>query len=459
MSLLLSAYHHLPAPARSLAASMRGMYLRAWRYGPETVRLIEEALEREHWPSDKLISWQEERLAYLLHRAATRVPYYREHWAARRRKGDKSSHERLENWPVLQKEDLRENPTAFIADDCDPRRMFRERTSGTTGKPLSLWFSKASLRLWFALFEARTRHWNGVRRQDNWAILGGQFVIPAKTQRPPFWVWNAPMRQLYLSSNHISSQNIPAYVAALNESNVTHLIAYSSSATLLAREAYNLNLKVPSLKTVITNAEPLFSWQREAIERGLGCKVRETYGMAEAVLAASECTEGQLHLWPETGWLEILNDVEEIPVRPDESGRLICTGLLNTDMPLVRYAVGDRGQGGKTDVHCGCGRALPTIGGIEGRTNDLLLTPDGRRIYWLNPVFYDIPLQEAQIIQEALDRVRVRYVPAANFTQKDSRIIAERLAARVGEVEIVMERVGAIPRQANGKFKAIICNL
>src|SRR5919197_1600887 len=112
---LLRLYHHLPASTRSIAASLRGVYLRSWRYGPETEWLVAEALERERWSPERCKAWQEERLAYVLHRAATRVPYYREQWAARRRRGDTRSWEYLENWPVLEKETLRGGCAAFVA--------------------------------------------------------------------------------------------------------------------------------------------------------------------------------------------------------------------------------------------------------------------------------------------------------------------------------------------------------
>src|SRR5206468_11048063 len=76
--LLLRLYHRLPAPARSAAATVRGFYLRVWRYSADTERLIEEALARERWTPERWRAWQEERLAAQLERAATRVPYYRE---------------------------------------------------------------------------------------------------------------------------------------------------------------------------------------------------------------------------------------------------------------------------------------------------------------------------------------------------------------------------------------------
>src|SRR6185369_10127420 len=120
---LLRAYHRLPPGPRSMAASVWGVYLRLWRYGNDTDQLVAVALDREHWSPARLRAYDEDRLAALLHRAATRVPFYREMWAARRRKGDTASWERIENWPVLEKDSVRINPKAFVADSCQIDKM------------------------------------------------------------------------------------------------------------------------------------------------------------------------------------------------------------------------------------------------------------------------------------------------------------------------------------------------
>src|SRR5215510_3616829 len=85
---LLSIYHSLPPRLRSWAASLRGLQLRNWRYGADAERLVSEVLEHESWSAEKWGRWREERLAFILHRAATMVPFYREEWARRRRRGD-----------------------------------------------------------------------------------------------------------------------------------------------------------------------------------------------------------------------------------------------------------------------------------------------------------------------------------------------------------------------------------
>ena len=442
------------------AANLRSAYLAAWRYGPETEELIAQAADRESWSPAAWQRWQEERLSRLLHRAATRVPWYRAWWSERRRRGDRAAIEQLANWPILAKESLRANPQAFIADDCDRRQMYAEATSGTTGKPISLWWSRAAVREWFALSELRLRHWHGVTRHAPWAILGGQPIVPIERSKPPFWIWNRPMNQLYLSANHISAENAPAMIEALNRYGVTHLITYASSGAALALAAETAGKRTDGLRVIITNSEPVLPGQREALESILGAPVRETYGMAEIVAAASECPAGRLHLWPDTGVIEVLDDQEDRPTL--ESGRLICTGLLNPDMPLIRYAVGDRARPSapSNDRHsCSCGRTLPQLAGIEGRSNDTLIARDGRRVYWVNPILYGLPLREAQIIQESLDLLRVKCVAAPGFDTAAKELLRTRLRQRMGEVTVKIDLVDSIPRGERGKFRAVVCRL
>jgi len=457
---LRKLYQYLPSRVRSFAASATGYYLKRWRYGHETDRLVHEALERETWSHARWRTWQEGRLRYVLHRAATKVPYYRESWTIRRRKGDLSSWEYLENWPILDKENLRENPETFLADDCDPRRMFHEHTSGTTGTSLDLWWSRQTVRAWYALLEARCRGSYGVSRHDRWAILGGRVVTPVAERRPPFWVWNQALNQLYMSSYHLAPDLISTYLDALVNYRVTYLWGYTSSLYALAQEALRMGRDDLRMVVAITNAEPIYKYQRVTISEAFQCPVRETYGMAEIVASASECGAGRLHLWPEVGIIEIFEGDQ--PVANGTPGELVCTGLLNVDMPLIRYRVGDRGAlaSGSIDAPCACGRTLPVMVSLEGRTDDVLYTTDGRRIGRFDPVFKThLPIREAQIIQEALDQVRVRYVPAPDYTSDAGRSIILRVQERMGPARVTLEQVAEVPRDANGKFRAVICNL
>lgn len=453
---VLDLYHGLPAPLRSVAAGLHGRRLSRWRYGPETARLVEAAFERERWTAEQWRRWREERMAFVLERAATRVPYYRAHWSARRGRGDRASWDVLEHWPVLEKQEVRRHPEAFLADDCRPSRMFPEQTSGTTGTPLRLWLGRDTVRAWYALFEARWRRWHGVSRDDPWAIIGGQLVVPSSRRRPPYWVWNRGLNQLYLSAYHVTSHTAPAYLDAMRHRGVRYLLGYTSGLYALARAALQTGGFAGRMAVVITNAEPVTPAQREVIEQAFGCPLRETYGMSEIVAAAGECSAGRLHLWPEVGWLEVQET--RFSAGSPKAGEFVCTGLLNSDMPLIRYRVGDRGALGSGA--CPCGRLLPTLDHVEGRTDDVLYTRDGRVIGRLDPIFKArLRIQEAQIIQESLDLVRVRFVPAADYDASDGEAIVAGLRDRMGDVAVVLEAVDTLPRSANGKLRAVVNQL
>jgi phenylacetate-CoA ligase len=331
-------------------------------------------------------------------------------------------------------------------------------TSGTTGTPVQLHQSRRTLVAWYALVEARSRRWYGVSRNDRWAILGGRLIAPVGQNRPPFWVWNSGLRQLYLSSYHLSPRWIKYYVEALKRFGITYIWGYTSALYAMAQEMLAQDTPPPGLRVAITNAEPVYGYQRDAISAAFGCPVRETYGMAEMAAAGGECEHGRLHLWPSVGVIEVFEGGRPLPA--GRAGELICTGLINSDMPLIRYRVRDRGALAPLETRCACGRSLPLIQSLEGRADDVLYTADGRRVGRLDPVLKgSLPVRELQIIQETIDTVRIRYVPASGFNSVTESQIKVRLQDYMGNLCIKMEPVDCIPRGPNGKFRAVVCRL
>jgi len=459
MPSLHTLYQRLPYPLRVAMASTKGYSLRRWRYGPETDRLIADIHSREKWSAEQWRSWQAERLSLVLERAVKEVPYYRDYWREHSTPGDSEPWRNLANWPILKKDVVRSNSRAFVSEACSIWKMATNETSGTTGTPVSFYRTLDTVRLCYAFFEARVRQWHGVSWKHRWAILGGHLVAPFHQKKPPFWVWNIALNQLYLSTHHLTAQHTKSFVDAMRRHRANHLVTYPASGKVMADHMLEQSLEAPPLRAVFSNAEGLTPAARDSMTRAFGCPVVDTYGMGEHVLAASECPEGRMHTWPEMGLIEVFDDFEDRPVNDGEAGRLILTGLLNADMPLIRYEVGDRGRLATSDTTCRCGRTLPCLAAIEGRASDLLVTPDGRRIFWLNPTFYGLPVREGQIIQERLDRIEVRVLPAAGFGEADKATIIQRLRERVGEVDIRVNVVDHIPRLASGKFRPVICKL
>ena len=452
----MRTYLSSPPLLRSVAATLRGLQLRRVRYGPETDQLIAEAVDRESWSPERWRAWQEQTLPEVLHHAATTVPFYREQWSHRRARGDRSSWEDIRNWPILTKEQVRQAPRSFLSQKPQVGRLIPENTGGTTGKPMELWFSEMTIRKFYALHDCRSRAWNGVSRFDSWAILGGQPVVRATAKRPPYWVHNWAMHQVYFSANHVSSATAEDFCRELNRWRPTHIIAYPSSLTYLAALCAEQGLVGPNVKAILVNAEPLFDWQKNIIARWLGRRPLETYGQTEKLVAASECASGSLHLWPELGYAEII-DGESMTVLPVGTvGEIVATGFLSREMPLIRYMVGDRAALRAEAGVCACGRHLPIIDHIEGRSADMLVAPDGRRVFWINPVFYGLPLVESQVIQEDSATLRVVTVPGVGFDSATTAEIVSRLRQRMGDMDVTVETVEMVPRGPNGKFRPVI---
>jgi phenylacetate-CoA ligase len=110
---------------------------------------------------------------------------------------------------------------------------------------------------------------------------------------------------------------------------------------------------------------------------------------------------------------------------------------------------------------CPCGRSLPRLSSIEGRLDDMVLTPDGARVGRLDPVFKaDLAVREAQIVQERIDLLRVRVVPAPGWCDRDRGVIVDRLQDRVGRrMDVLVEEVSALERTPAGKLLGVVSRL
>src|SRR5690606_25032752 len=138
-----------------------------------------------------------------------------------------------------------------------------------------------------------------------------------------------------------------------------------------------------------------------------------------------------MHVWPESGLLEVFHPVEDRPQIAEQEGRFILTGLFNPDMLLIRYEVGDWGKA-MEESQCACGRKLPVLPHVDGRTGDMIHTPDGRAIFWANNIFFGLNIREVQVIQEDISHLQLRVVPTANYSIEDEQKLIEKMCQRVG---------------------------
>jgi phenylacetate-CoA ligase len=197
---------------------------------------------------------------------------------------------------------------------------------------------------------------------------------------------------------------------------------------------------------------------RQTIETAWRCRLYDRYGAVEGCVYASQCEYGRYHVSPDIGIVEILGS-DGRPAPPGVMGEVVCTGLHNRLQPLIRYRIGDAARWA-VDQSCACGRCMPILEAVEGRFEDICYLSDGRQMLRFDTVFKGVShLQEAQVVQEAVDRFTVYVVPAAGFDASDAARIQANMRLHAGEVQTHVQPVDAIPRTASGKFRAVVCNL
>jgi phenylacetate-CoA ligase len=339
-----------------------------------------------------------------------------------------------------------------------PRPQLVFHTSGSTGTPVATIWTKAELRNSLALREVRSARWAGVSFRIPRATFSGRLVEPNPESKGPFYRFNVAERQVYFSTFHLRPDTASLYVKALRRHHVQWLTGYAVSYYILAKLILAQGLEVPPLKAVITTSEKLTPEMRSVMENAYNCRIYEEYSTVENALFASECDYRRLHVSPDVGVVEILRP-DGTPCEPDEVGEVVTTCLMRKYQPFIRYRLGDLAAW--DPILCQCGRATPILKEVIGRIEEVVIGPDGRQVVRFHGIFVDQPhVQEGQIIQETLDRIRVKVVPTVGFGTVDSENIIDRVRLRLGNnVNVIVEPVSEIHRTAAGKFRAVISHL
>lgn len=446
-------YARLPVLLQHGAVSAYGAYWYYLRFGPGYKRYVQEYREHEFFSAEDWQAYQQEQLRKLLSIAATKVPYYQRTWSEQEKKAALDG--RLEELPLLQKAPIRAEAKAFLRQDMKPRYPLVFHTSGSTGTPIASIWTIQELRNSLALREVRSANWAGVSFNQPRSTFSGRIIEPEPESKGPFYRFNIVEHQAYFSAFHLRPDTASFYVDALRKHNIQWLTGYAVSYYLLAKFILERGLTVPPLKAVITTSEKITAEMRQVMETAYGCRVYEEYSTVENVIFAHQCEDGRLHLSPDVALVEILRP-DGTPCQPGEIGEVVTTGFIRNYQPFIRYRLGDLAMWSAES--CPCGRAMPILKEVVGRIEDVVIGPDGRQMVRFHGIFTDQPnVQEGQIIQEAINRIRVKVVPTNGFAQQDIQDITQRVQQRLGaEVEVLVEPVEYIPRTAAGKFQAVV---
>jgi phenylacetate-CoA ligase len=451
---IIGLYWKLPLWIQEMGLSAYAIHLDHVYYGEEFSRCNEIFKTWIYRSAQEIANWQSARVVEIVRAAATHVPFYRKHWKGYHWESIQGCKD-IGLLPLLGKQDLRLHEHEFIDDRLKRRSLYTDKTSGSTGTSLTIYWTKRDYQRFWAMFEVSIRNAAGVSRFEPRAMLGGRAIIPGSTTKPPFWRYNRHWRQLYLSSYHVSDKTAPAYIKAITESSVTWLTGYGSAIAALSEGAMKAGVPPPKLKVIVVSGDTLQVGMRRSIEEYFGCPCRDSYGQVEEVSMAMECKFGKLHVVPEVGFSEILRP-DGSPCEIGEVGEIVATGIVNEAMPLIRYRTGDRAAwSGETT--CSCGRNQRIMQSLEGRTDDYLLTADGRKIGRLSTALKRSPsIHSAQIVQDTPGHAFLLVRGGISYRHDDALTIREDIIERIGDFRIEIREVSEIPKSPSGKTALVV---
>jgi phenylacetate-coenzyme A ligase PaaK-like adenylate-forming protein len=449
----MALYWRLPTTIQEWGLSLYARHLERLYYGPGYEASVEQLRPLQFFSGPELAQWQDERLRSIVEIAATRVPYYRRKWQARDWRSVISSCA-LQALPCVEKQALRQNERQFLTEDVSLKSLWIEKTSGTTGTALRIYWPKSMLPQWWALVEVAIRNVAGVAQDLPRAMVGGRTIVHGNSKRPPYWRFNRRWRQLYLSSYHISKATTAEYVEALRRYGSQWITGYGSVIAALAQSALEIGLPPLKMRAVIVSGDTLLPGMRCSIEKFFDCKCYDSYGQCEAVCMAMECRQGRLHTVPAAGIWEILREDGSL-CRPGEVGEIVATGLLNDAMPLIRYRVGDYAAWAE-DQDCRCGNPAPIITRLEGRMDDYLFTADGKKVGRLAAFKRCPTIHSAQLVQDRPGHAYLLVRPGQNYRPADAGAVRADIFEHIGHCEIDIVEVPEIPKTPTGKTKLVI---
>jgi phenylacetate-CoA ligase len=416
-------------------------------------------LERTQWLNrEALAELQAKRLRALLQHAATHVPYYRDLIrASGLAAGKQPALDSLEQLPFLTKSIIREQQDRLKSEVAE--RLVKYNTGGSSGEPLVFWMGMDRVSHDVAAKWRATRWW-GVDIGDPEIVLWGS-PIELGAQDLLKGLRDRLLRTRLLPAFQMDEASMGRYLETIRSMKARMLFGYASAVAMLARHAESQGISRPSpaLKVVFTTGETLYPEQREVIERVFGAPVANGYGSRDAGFIAHQCPQGSLHVSAEHLVVELVDD-KGAPVAPGETGEVVVTHLATRDFPFIRYRTGDVAVMQKRP--CACGRGLPVLESVLGRSTDFIVTPSGNAMHALALIYEirDKPGVRAFKIVQAEDfSVKVLVVPGPGpgVTDAVRDSVLSGLRRRLGPgVAVDLECVEAIAPERSGKYRYVV---
>jgi phenylacetate-CoA ligase len=324
----------------------------------------------ETLPPQEMEELQTKRLRAGIDRMSKTVPFYREKLGEAGVTADSiRSLEDLARLPFTTKQDLRDNYPFGLAAVPMKEVIRAHASSGTTGKPTVVLYTRNDITLWSDLM-ARTYAAAGVTKDD---MIHNAYGYGLFTGGLGFHYGAERLGAMVIP---VSGGNTKRQLMIMQDFGTTVLCCTPSYALLIAEvaEEEGIDLKALSLKVGVFGAEPWSVRMREEIESRLGIVALDVYGLSEVIGpgVSIECTEKQgLHIFEDHFFPEIIDPDTGERLPDGEMGELVFTCVTKEALPLIRYRTRDRTR--LMREKCGCGRTTVRMERVLGRTDDMLI--------------------------------------------------------------------------------------
>jgi len=410
--------------------------------------------ESERWNLSRLQNFQEEKLRRLLEHAYENVPYYKRIFQERNLLPKDIDPGNLNKIPILDKDTIRKNNRELVAKNIPKSQLIHSLTSGSTGRPLEFYRTKKQ-EDWYWALRYRAWAWGGYDMGDPY-IRAAWRSQPLKKK-----IQHYLTRCTFFQFSNVNEKLLDHYLNYIRESKIKKAEGFPSTFYLLARHARKRNIGDIKIDTIMTSGEMLFPHYRTLIEEQFQAKIFDNYAAGgEGMTMAAQCEfRDGYHINMESVILEFL--MNETPVSNGDVGKIYITALDNYAFPLIRYDIEDVGKPVKRE--CACGRKLVLMDSVEGRTADIIVTPDG---YYIGVSFFMALFKQVkgintfQIIQEKPAQLLIRIVKNGSFQSDGVEFLKTKISEMCnGSLEMKFEFVEHIAPAASNKRRFVISNV
>jgi phenylacetate-CoA ligase len=353
----------------------------------------------------------------------------------------------LRKLPILTKNILRAGPVEqFVAQGVDVTQCIPGFTSGTSGIPLTLHYSKDA-------------YLDAILRDILLNLRMGDSLFHRRLETTPWVPLLHPVLQklgIYHTRYISPLEAIAHQLQVIQEFQPHTLLALPSSALILAKELREQSKVDVDVNVIFTIGELVDKGSRAMIQETFDAELYDRYGSAEVGRVSTECEEHVYHMQNDMNVMEVVKNGTRCAA--GEVGEIVVTNLTNYAMPMLRYNLEDLGT--FLEGSCTCDLAsFPLMRLATGRMIDFIMLPDGRRFpahevaHTLHAWRYQ--LKQFQVIQTTRENLLIQLVEGIDFQPTMIDDIHSEFAKMLGpDMKITIRLVDEISREKSGKFKA-----